>query len=147
MRVFFVIFGTLIALSWTGLAVAQSADFHVAADGNDAWSGTKATRAATGDDGPFRTLTRARDAVRRLKQDADLPAAGVVIEIAPGTYTLDESFALTKEDSGTEASPVTYRASRGGVHVIGGKTVDGFRPVSDPDCPRSTRRGGPTVRA
>jgi len=133
MRVFFVIFGTLIAPSWTGLAVAQSADFYVAADGNDAWSGTKATRAATGDAGPFRTLTRARDEVRRLKQDADLPAAGVVVEIAPGTYTLDESFALTKGDSGTETSPVIYRASRGGVHVVGGKTVDGFRPVSDPD--------------
>ena len=35
MRVFFVIFATLIALSWTRLAVAQSAVFHVAADGND----------------------------------------------------------------------------------------------------------------
>ena len=132
MRVPFVIFSTLIVSSWTGLAVVQSADFYVSVDGNDAWSGTKATRAAAGDDGPFRTLTRARDAIRRLKQDAGLPAAGVVVEIAPGTYTRDESFALAEEDSGTETSPVTYRASCGGVHVIGGKTVEGFRPISDP---------------
>lgn len=133
MRALFVIFGILIASSWTGIAVAQSATFHVAADGNDAWSGTKATRGGTSNIGPFRTLTRARDEVRRLKQDADLPAAGVVVEIAPGTYPLDKSFALTKGDSGTETSPVIYRASRGGVHLIGGKTVDGFRPVSDPE--------------
>jgi hypothetical protein len=131
MRVFYVIFAVLITLSLTGNAVARSAVFHVATDGNDAWSGTKATHEGTGDAGPFRTLGRARDAVRQLKQDTGLSAAGVVVEIAPGTYTLSESFTLTKEDSGTKGAPITYRATRGDVHLIGGKTVDGFRPVSD----------------
>ena len=60
MRVFIVIFATLIALSWTKLAVAESAVFHVAANGADAWSGTKATHEGTGDAGPFHTLARAR---------------------------------------------------------------------------------------
>ena len=88
MRVFSVMFAVLIALSLTGNAVARSAVFHVATDGNDAWSGTKATHEGTGDAGPFRTLGRARDAVRQLKQDTGLSVAGVVVEIAPGTYTL-----------------------------------------------------------
>ena len=62
MRAFFVICTILFALSCTRLAVAQTAIFHVAADGNDACSGTKATHEGAGDAGPFRTLARARDA-------------------------------------------------------------------------------------
>jgi hypothetical protein len=110
--------------SCTGPAVPQQAVFHVSPDGSDASSGAG--------DAPFRTITRARDAVRQLKRDSGLPAEGVVIEIAPGTYTLDESFTLTTEDSGDPGAPVIYRASEGGVHVIGGKSVEGFQPVSDP---------------
>ena len=41
------------------------ADFYVASDGDDGWSGTRPEPDATHADGPFATLTRARDAVRR----------------------------------------------------------------------------------
>ena len=48
----------------TTLPAAPKADFFVSPSGKDTWSGTHAGGNAAGTDGPFRTLTRARDAVR-----------------------------------------------------------------------------------
>ena len=45
-------------------ATRPPARFYVSSDGNDAWSGT--LREPATEDGPFATLTRARDAVREL---------------------------------------------------------------------------------
>ena len=64
-----VIPGMLSVLSWAVLsaAVVQGADLYVAPEGNDAWSGTRAEPNDAGTDGPFATLRRARDAVRKAK--------------------------------------------------------------------------------
>jgi hypothetical protein len=45
-------------------ASAFAGDWYVATDGNDAWSGKLAAPNAERSDGPFATLTKARDAVR-----------------------------------------------------------------------------------
>ena len=42
-----------------------AADFYVAPDGDDSWSGTLPARTTDAADGPFATLQRARQAVRR----------------------------------------------------------------------------------
>ena len=59
---------------------AEAADFYVAPDGNDAWSGTLAAANADKTDGPFATLERARDAIRQRKaagaRDADASRDG-----------------------------------------------------------------------
>ncbi|MBM4083084.1 MAG: hypothetical protein FJ278_25470, partial [Planctomycetes bacterium] len=57
----------------------------VATNGNDAWSGAlaKPNRAKT--DGPFATLERARDEIRRLKETTGLPD-GATIFIRGGAY-------------------------------------------------------------
>ena len=47
--------------------MSVKADFYVAADGNDGWSGTLPAANSKSSDGPFATLARARDAVRQLK--------------------------------------------------------------------------------
>ncbi|MBT3377531.1 MAG: hypothetical protein HN742_12380 [Lentisphaerae bacterium] len=62
-------------------------------------------------DKPFATLTRARDKIRGLKQRGPLPSAGVTVQIAPGTYRLDETFALDRRDSGTANCPIVYRSA------------------------------------
>ena len=46
---------------------ASTADFYVATDGKDVWSGTLPEPNHDGTDGPFATLARARDAVRQLR--------------------------------------------------------------------------------
>jgi len=49
---------------------ASTADFYVATDGNDDWSGTLPVANTQSSDGPFATLARARDAVRELKRNS-----------------------------------------------------------------------------
>ena len=47
-----------------------AATFHVGPEGRDDWSGTLAAPNAAGTDGPFATIARARDAVRRFRATA-----------------------------------------------------------------------------
>jgi Right handed beta helix region len=109
---------------------AEGLTLYVATNGNDAWSGR--TPKPGGKEGPLATLAGARDAIRKLKAEAKLPAGGVTVEIRGGAYTLAEPFALTAEDSGTEAAPIAYRARKGEqVRLLAGKVVKGFRPVTD----------------
>ena len=86
------------ALSVLGLqagarAADVQADFFVATNGNDAWSGRLAAPNAARTDGPFATLTRARDAARGRR--------GGTVLVRGGTYRLSEPFVLTPADSGT----------------------------------------------
>jgi hypothetical protein len=52
---------------WQRFVVPEKADFYVAGDGNDRWSGTLPAQNDAGTDGPFATIERAREAVRDLK--------------------------------------------------------------------------------
>ena len=51
-------------------AEAATADFYVAPGGKDTWSGRLAAAKPDGSDGPLATLAGARDAIRRLKDQA-----------------------------------------------------------------------------
>ena len=117
------------------LAIADAplpARFYVAADGNDAWSGTLAVANEAKSDGPFATLLRARDAVRQLKAAPGLPAGGALVIVRGGTYYLDAPLELGAEDSGTAEAPICYTAFPGEeVRISGGKRVTGFAPVTD----------------
>ena len=99
--------------------------FHVSPRGDDAADGTR--------QGPFRTLERARAAIRELKQAGGLPAGGVAVELAGGVYERTAPFELDENDSGTPDSPVIYQAARGERVVLrGGRTVSGFVPLAHP---------------
>jgi hypothetical protein len=88
---------------------------YVAPHGADANPGTAAR--------PFATLERARDAARA--QRANGP---VIVEVRAGTYELARPLQLTRQDSG-----VTWRASKvGAVRLVGGRSVRGWKPVTDP---------------
>ena len=105
--------------------VTAGAELFVAADGSDSGTGTAAD--------PFRTLERARTAVRELAKD-ELPAGGIDVNLRGGVYERTSSFTLTEADSGTPASPVTYRAYQGeDVRIVGGNILakDDFAPVTD----------------
>ena len=110
------------------------ADFFVAPDGNDAWSGTLPAPAPSGTDGPFRTIARARDEMRKLRSSrAGTPGGGTIL-IREGVYSTGASFVLDERDSGTPESPVVYRAWPGEkVTLSGGVTLPlgAFAAVSD----------------
>ncbi len=107
----------LTALLLAPLAALQSAEFHFGINGSDGGPGTK--------ERPFRTITRARDAVRELKRQGR-PDGPVEVVIHGGTYFLPEPVLLSPADSGTEQSPVMYRAADGERVVLsGGRRVEG----------------------
>lgn len=99
---------------------------HVAPGGDDANPGTK--------EKPFCSPQRARDALRELKPSGGLPAGGAEILLHAGEYPVTQTFELAGQDSGTETSPIVYRAAEGETPVFrGGIRVSGFRPVGDAD--------------
>ncbi len=108
----------VVALSWS--YTATSAEFHVSTAGNDAWSGRLDAPNALGTDGPFRTVQRARDAVRALRKAEPARAGAVVVQVRGGTYFLPETLRLEPEDSGTAASPTIYQAFPGESPVLSG---------------------------
>ncbi|MEN8230110.1 MAG: right-handed parallel beta-helix repeat-containing protein [Bacteroidota bacterium] len=111
----------------------SEAGFYVSTTGNNSWSGRLPAPNTRGDDGPFATLEKARDAIRSLKEAGPLPQGGVTVDIRGGIYPISETFQLTSEDSGTKNAPVTWRAYRKEkVCFTGGKALTGFEPVNDP---------------
>ena len=113
--------------------LAAGITLFVANNGSDTWSGRTDTPNADATDGPFATLERARDEIRKIRQGGGRPEAGVTVELRGGAYPIERPFELTAEDSGDEDAPVVYRARAGEeVRLIGGKAATGFEPVTDP---------------
>ncbi len=111
-------------------ALAQSSaivgvELHIAPDGDDVHAGTSAA--------PFATLERTRDEIRALKSSRGLPAGGVTVVLHGGLYEMARTFELGAGDSGSEASPIVYRARQGDqVRLSGGRRVTVWKPVVDP---------------
>ncbi len=98
--------------------------FWVAPNGNDANPGTRLQ--------PFRTLERARAAVRRLKARGPLPPGGVLVRVRPGRYDLPRALALDARDSGTAGAPIEWAAVPAGRACLSaGRVVPRFTPVRD----------------
>ena len=91
------------------------ADFYVSPKGNDAWSGKLSQPNEMRTDGPFASIERAQEAVRKVNHP------GTVL-IRKGTYQLTEPLVFTPEDSGD-----TYAAYPGEKPLIsGGKRITGW---------------------
>ena len=87
--------------------------FYVSEKGSDSADGSQSQ--------PFKTLSRAKEAVRNLdKKNGD-----IVVEIADGFYPVEEPVVFTREDSGTDGCTITYRAAEGAKPVFsGGKKIE-----------------------
>ena len=106
----------------------QNADFHVATDGDDAWTGTLESPNADGTDGPFATLARARDAVRELKQGGNND--DIVVQIRGGRYYLTETVVFGLEDSAEAGQTITYAAYPGEEPIFSsGVRIEGWREL------------------
>ncbi len=109
-----------------GMCQAAGLELFVATGGSDDNPGTRKA--------PFASLTAARDSVRAVNAGDGLPEGGVTVWLRGGAYSLTESLQLGPEDSGTEATPVTWQAwGKEKVWLNGGQTVDAadFRPITD----------------
>ncbi len=119
---------------------AQGHEFFVHAEGDDSYAGKSSEIDAQAKQGPFRTLARARDAVRELRrsQKLDQPVRITVLS----DLALTEPLTFTAEDSGTPASPTIFEAKDGKpVRISGGYRVpewevtDGEWRAKLPDLP------------
>ncbi|MCF7848035.1 MAG: right-handed parallel beta-helix repeat-containing protein [Kiritimatiellales bacterium] len=97
---------------------------------------------------PFATLGQARDSIRAGRKSGAIKGGEkITVYIGPGTYSITESFKLTKEDGGSEGAPVVYKAlERGKARLCGGVRLkpDSFKPVNDESV---LKRLDPSVRS
>ncbi len=108
----------------------QGAEVYVSPDGDDSWNGRLPAPDGKGG-GPFATLRRARDALRRLTADGRR-AGPVTVLLRGGTYRLTEPLVLEPKDSGTQDAPVTYAAYPGERPVVsGGRRITGWKAGGD----------------
>jgi len=100
------------------------ADFFVADDGNDSWSGTLPAHNSHHTDGPFASIARAQIAMQKLLQSK--PNRRITVMIRQGTYSLPLSptnpgtLNFTSNDSGTPQMPVTWENYPGENPVVSG---------------------------
>ena len=108
----------LFVLVFYSLFVAAQTNLYVSPAGNDLNPGTF--------EQPLASLTAARDAIRKIRQEKTATGSYVVI-IADGSYEMKEPFVLTQQDGGTQDYPVIYKAEKGARPVFsGGRKIHGF---------------------
>ncbi len=113
-------------------AAPPAADFYVAPDGRDTWSGRLPAPKADATDGPLATLEGARKAVARLKSQGPL-AKPVRVVLRGGTYRIAAPVVFRAEDSGVQQSPITYAAWPGERPVLsGGIVITGWKKGDGP---------------
>lgn len=102
---------------------AFSQKIYVSPAGTDTNPGTA--------DKPLATLTAARDRARELRKTMNLNEPLEIIA-AGGEYFMMQPLTLTTDDSGTQVSPLVFKAEPGTKAVFrGGIQVSGFEKVSD----------------
>jgi hypothetical protein len=101
------------------LATPCFAQIHVSPTGNDANPGTQAR--------PVRTLQHAVALAHGLEASA---TGDVTIELAGGTYRLEQPLALTPEDSGRNGHNLVFAAQAGAHPIVsGGRQISGWKKV------------------
>jgi hypothetical protein len=97
------------ALSVT-VVPAQStvADFYVATDGNDNWSGTLSAPNSKGTDGPFATMGRAQTAVQGILKNPKGRTNPIQVMVRAGSYYLTQPLSFGTADSGTSTLGVVW---------------------------------------
>jgi hypothetical protein len=116
-------------LTLCGAGAVFGVEFYVSPKGDDRNPGTL--------DRPFKTLERARAAVRGLniQGGGKVPDGGVTVWLRGGRYELAETFVLGPEDSGQEGRPIVYRAYEQEQPLLsGGRLIHGWNKL-DHDVP------------
>ncbi len=123
----------LVGFSTIGCAASPATTFYVSPLGNDAWGGRHAIRQGRGVNGPFKSIERARDAIRELKSVRRSEELKFAVCFRGGDYPLTKTVEFTVEDGGSPAAPIVYRAYRNErVRFTGGIPIAGWKPIQDP---------------
>ncbi len=95
--------------------------FYVSPDGSDSGDGSLTS--------PFRTIEKARDAVRECNKDM---SGDITVYLRGGDYRITEPIEFDTRDSATNGYRISYRAYEGETPVINGATkVTGWEKYND----------------
>jgi len=117
-----VLASVLTMTAWAG--AATSADFYVAVNGNDSWSGTLPVPNSQNTNGPFASVARAQIAVRALIRTH--PNRPITVMLRQGIYYLPLSptnpgtLQFAASDSGTSGMPITWENYPGETAIMNG---------------------------
>ncbi len=125
---FYLVLALLTGMLWALPARAEenksvAADFFVAPNGNDAWTGKLPAPNAAKSDGPFLSIVRAQKAVREAAHDKH--ESGITVMLRKGTYYLGfvpntGTLKFTGDDSGKSNRPILWTNYPGETPVISG---------------------------
>jgi hypothetical protein len=99
---------------------SSTADFYVATDGNDSWSGTLAAPNSNNTNGPFATIGRAQTAVQGILQNPHGRTKPIRVLVRAGTYYVSQALNFGTADSGTSTLQVNWVNYPDEVPVISG---------------------------
>ncbi|MCU1302945.1 MAG: hypothetical protein JWQ87_3229 [Candidatus Sulfotelmatobacter sp.] len=99
---------------------SSAADFYVAPNGKDTWSGTLADPNSNNTDGPFATISRAQTAVQKILQNPKGRTKPIQVLVRAGTFYITQPLNFTSADSGTTNLPVNWSNYPNEVPVISG---------------------------
>ena len=106
--------------------IGTSADYYVATNGNDSWSGKLWDPNTTGTDGPFATIARAQTAVQTILANPNGRTTPITVLIRNGTY-YQQALAFTSADSGTATLQVFWENYPNEAPILsGGMLVTGW---------------------
>lgn len=127
-----IIITAIAAITAAPASAVPDGGLFVAPDGNDSWSGRLAGPNEDKTDGPFATIERARDEIRRWKmEDTHGVPRQIEVVIEGGDYTLSTPLAFNHLDSGWDWGKIIYRAADGeAVRLLGGTRIGRFEPVT-----------------
>ena len=123
----------MLVMCTSGNSTKFGLKMYVSMLGNDSWSGKLMMPNQDNTDGPFATLERARDAIRKLKETKKLPKGNIIVEIQGGVYELPKAFELDSLDCGKDShSRIIYIGQKGNeVRLSGGKSLTNWTLVSE----------------
>jgi hypothetical protein len=99
----------------------EKSEFYVSPSGSDTGDGSPAK--------PFRTIFRARDAVRGVPENFD---GDIAVFLASGTYELQETLTFGSQDSGRGSHKIIYHNEPGAkVLISGGTLVSGWQKAGN----------------
>jgi hypothetical protein len=133
MKIRYILFIALIVTLSSCKTGGPGLKLYVSKSGNDLWSGRLSHPDQNNQDGPFATIEAARNEIRKLKKEAELPKGEVIVEIEGGVYELSDAFILRSEDSGRDStSKIIYTGKKGSeVRLTGGRALNEWTPVTD----------------
>ncbi|MBD9359879.1 right-handed parallel beta-helix repeat-containing protein [Methylomonas fluvii] len=111
----------------TFCSAAAAKDFYVSPSGSDSLNGLSPSVNFWTKTGPFKTLTRARNAIRQLKAAGKFNEA-ITVHVGKGTYQLQATLELDDRDSGVPGQEITWEGEKGVSIISGGIQIKNCQP-------------------